>query len=106
VRQGPPWLIVDNEGVEAAVATMLDGSCELRYTRVNGGSFRVLLQLGWGEDEVSQLWIGEERHEERPSLAMAAASPRDSGAVARSPVIELGQEDLGRGQKALGASSR
>jgi hypothetical protein len=75
VRRGPPWLIVDNEGVEVAVATMLDGGCKLRYTWVNGGGFRVLLQLGWGEDEVSQPWIGEERHEERPSPAMAVASP-------------------------------
>jgi hypothetical protein len=52
---------------------------------VNSGGFRVLLQLEWGEEEVRKSWIGEERHKERLSLAMAA-SPLDFGAVAGSPV--------------------
>jgi hypothetical protein len=50
----------------------------------------VLLQLGWGEDEASQPWIGEEQHEERPSPAMAAATSLcDSDAMAGSLVVEL-----------------
>jgi hypothetical protein len=40
------------------------------------------------EDELSKPRIGGERHEERPSSAMAAAaSPRDSDAEARAPVV-------------------
>jgi hypothetical protein len=58
--------------------------------RGNIGGFRVLLQLGWGEDEASQPWIGEEQHEERPSPAMAAATSLcDSDAMAGSLVVEL-----------------
>jgi hypothetical protein len=60
----------------------------------NIGGFWVLLQLGWGEDEASQPWIGEE--------AMAAATSLcDSDAMAGSLVVELRQEDSRRG-KGLG----
>jgi hypothetical protein len=56
---------------------------------VNDGGFRVLLQLGWGEEEVRKPWVGEERHSERisPAMAVAAASPHDSDVVAGSPVV-------------------
>jgi hypothetical protein len=82
----------------------LDSGGELRCTLGNGSSFQVLLQLRWGEDEVSQLWIGEEWHEERPSPSMVvvAASSHDSVAVAGSPDIELGQEDSERGKMPWG----
>jgi hypothetical protein len=55
---------------------------------VNDDGFRVLLQLGWGEQEVGKPWVGEEQHKERlsPAMAAAVASPCDFGAVAGSPV--------------------
>jgi hypothetical protein len=83
---------------------LLDGGDGLRFTLVNGSGFRVLLHLGWGGDEVSNLWIGGERHKERPPLAIAAAatSPCDFGVVMGSTVVELGQEDLGRGERCWG----
>jgi hypothetical protein len=72
-----------------ASAVVLDGGGELWCPLVNGGSFRVLLELGWGKDEVSKLRIGGEWREERPSLALAvvAASSHDSDAEARAPVV-------------------
>jgi hypothetical protein len=47
-------------GAEAVSAAVLDGEGKLRCPPVNGDSFRVLLQLGWGEDEVSEPRIGGE----------------------------------------------
>jgi hypothetical protein len=54
VRRDSPWRVVDDEGAEAAA---LDGGGKLQCTPRNVGGFWVLLQLGWGEDEVSQPWI-------------------------------------------------
>jgi hypothetical protein len=61
------------------------GGGELRCTPVNGGGFRVVLQPGWGEDEVSNPGIGGQRHEERPppTMAAAAASPRGDEVASR-----------------------
>jgi hypothetical protein len=78
--------------------------CRRRGKPVSGGDLRVALQLGWGEDEFIKPGIGEERRREGPSPAMAVASPRDSKAVMGSPIVELGQDGLGRG--ILGVSSQ
>jgi hypothetical protein len=67
---------------------------------VSGGGLQVVLWLRWGKDKVSRLVIGEERHDERPTPAMAAtASAHNSVAVMGSPIIELRQEDSGRGKR-------
>jgi hypothetical protein len=75
-----------------------------RRTPVVSGSIWADLTHGWGEDELSKPGIGEERHEEGPSpvMVVAAASSHDSGVGKGSPVIELGQEGSGRGEKSLG----
>jgi hypothetical protein len=43
---------------------VLGGGGKLRCTPMNDGKFQVLLQPGWGKDEVSNPMIGRERHEE------------------------------------------
>jgi hypothetical protein len=74
-----------------------------RRKSMSGGGLRAVLQLGWGEDKLSRLGIGEERHEERPSSAKAtAASPCDFGVMIGSSVVGLGQEDSSRVKRPWG----
>jgi hypothetical protein len=72
-------------------------------TPLNDNDFWVLLQLGWGEEEVRKPWVGEARHKERPSPAMAAAvaPPCNFGTVAWSPVARVGQMVMEEDEEAL-----